>query len=153
MADTRRIISKTSINRIANKLKTELFGNSRWKFDYNSMRKLLNRISSDQRAPNPHNIPYGMAIHGMNKIKNMMDDIGTGGTYNQRQAKQALSCGVMDMDNDALKNKDLLVHILPHTDDHCRNDWIDNCVSYLDAYRTGESDAIFNKYQDLHRNS
>ena len=55
--DMRRIISPSSINRLSNKIRAELFGNNNWKFDYKSMITLLDKISNDQRAPNPQNMP------------------------------------------------------------------------------------------------
>ena len=79
-------------------LKLFLFDNPDWRLDYKAMMKLLNIISNDKRAPNPYQIPHGMAINGINNATNVIHSIGVGGTYNQRQAKQAIGCVVMELD-------------------------------------------------------
>ena len=154
MGDTRRVISPTTIDTLSNNIKQQLYGNTRWKLDYKSILKILNKIGNDPRAPNPNKIPYGMAVHSINNVSDILHDMGVGGSYGCRQAKQALTCGVIDLDdNHKVLNMKLLKAILPHKKDRCRKEWIDKCISYLDAYKKKESDTIFNKYQDLHRNS
>ena len=118
------------------------------------MIQILDKIGRDQRAPSPHQIPYGSAVNAINKVTDLMHRMGTGGSYECKQARQAITCGVIDVNgNNDIVNMKLLKKILPHKDDKCRKQWINDCISYLDKYTKGESDTIFNKYHDLHRDS
>ena len=153
-ADRRPIISRRSIYRLSKLFKKELFENTRFKMDNDTMMQLLDIISKDERAPNENKIPYGAAIRGMDNICDRLHNMGVWGTYYRLQAKQAITCAVIDKDNNGeIQNKKLLEIILPHKDRGARKEWIDKCASYLDKYERGESDTIFNKYLDVHRNS
>ena len=154
MGDQRPIISRPAIYRLSKIFKEELFANDRFRFDDKSMMTLLDILSKDHRAPNQNKIPYGQAIRGMNNIRDRLHKMGVWGSYYRLQAKQAITCGVIDRDNNGvIQNRKLLQIILPHKSRSARKEWIDNCALYLDAYEKGDSDTIFNKYLNVHRNS
>ena len=148
-----RVASKSKIySEIAPTLKQYLFNNNEWTLDYNGFILLLNIISKD--APNPHELPYGKAIDGINKAKNNMTQIGVRGSYYMQQAKQAFGCMIMILDDDGkLVNKPFINKLMPHKDKNSRDKWINDCVSYLKDWQSGKSDTIFNKYENITRDS
>ena len=154
MGDHRPIISRTAMYRLSTLFKKELFENDRYRFDDKSMMTLLDIISKDDRAPNQNKIPYGQAIRGINNIRDLLHKMGVWGTYYRLQAKQAITCGVIDKDdNGVIQNQKLLRILLPHKSDSARKEWIKKCASYLDSYDKGDSDTIFDKYLNVQRNS
>ena len=151
-----RIISTGKIYEAGKAIKQYLFHNDKWTLDYKSMIVLFNYISKDPSAPNPHNIPYGSAIDATNNARCLLFEVGVKGSYHKLQAKQAITCALMKFDTEGTLvplNKKLLNVILPHKNDNCRDKWISQCEGYLKDYRAGKSDAIFNKYEHLTRDS
>ena len=153
--DDRYIPRRSKLYEIARPLKEYLFANNEWKLDYTAFICLMDMVSKDARAPNPgYKIPLGQAIDGINNAHDRLHQLGTNGTYHKLQAKQAICCAVMKLDdNGSLRNKKLLRALLPHKDRNCRNKWIDQCVLLLNNYNQGKSDIFFNKYDDLQRDS
>ena len=152
--DNRYIPRRSKLDQIAVPLKEYLFGNTKWRLDYNAIIYLLNCIAKDPRAPNPYKIPYGTAVDATNNSRDKLHQIGVKGSYGKLQTKQAICCGMMKLDEHGnLRNRTLFNKILPHEDNGKRKKWIDQCISILTDYNEGKSDAMFNKYQDLHRNS
>ena len=110
--------------------------------------------SRDSSAPNPHKIPYGQAIDGINNAKELLQDMGTGGTYLQLQSKQAITCSLLKLDDhNNVRNMKLMRKVLPHTYGTCRKDWVNKCASYLTNYRRNVSNVFVNKYENITRNS
>ena len=106
---------QTKIYQIAAPLLEYIYNNPDWVLDYNGMVLLLDIISNDPRAPNPHKIPYGQSVDAVNNAKELISHIGTGGTYDQKQAKQAILCSFMKLDdNYNLRNRKLINEIIPH---------------------------------------
>ena len=116
------------------------------------MIELLDIVSRGRPEMHPHNIPFGQAIDATNNVRNILHKVGIKGTHHKRQAKQVICCSVMNIDaHRCLRNRKLLKSLLPHKDDHCRRQWINHCVSYLNDYNDGKRDVFFNKYEDQHR--
>ena len=146
---------QTKIYEIAAPLLEYLFANPDWVLDYNGMVLLLDIISKDPRAPNPNKIPYGQSFDAINNAKDLMADIGTGGTYNQKQAKQAICCSFMKLDgNYNLRNKGLIRKVIPHKPKSRHGTkWIKECRIYLTEYRKRNSNIFWNKHANLTRDS
>ena len=149
------IASETRIRRqILPQLAEWLFNNGEWTLTYEGMLLLLNLVSKDRRAPNPYKIQYGKAIEGINNARNRLHQIGVRGSHYKQQAKQAICCALMKLDDDGkLTNKPFINKLLPHKDRGSRDDYIKDCVSNLKAYESKESDTIFNKCENVTRDS
>ena len=143
--DNRYIPKRRKLYEIADKLRRGSFYDKNWRLDYKSMMQLFDIISRDSRAPNPHNIPFGVAIDGINNARNLLHDMGVGGSYLQRQSK-------LD-ENYNVRNSGLLNKFLPHKRSEHRTSWIDKYASYYAKYRRGESNVFVNKYENVTRNS
>ena len=79
---------------ISRELKQIIF---RQPINHKAMVQLLDIIGNDPRAPNPHKIPYGQAIDGICNARELMRDVGVGGTNLQNQSKQAITCCLMSL--------------------------------------------------------
>ena len=73
---------KSKLHQIARQLKNQLLNDPKWRLDYNSMVE----------------VPYGVTIDGVNNAKEILMDMGTGGTNLQLQSKQAITCALMKVD-------------------------------------------------------
>ena len=95
-----------------------------------------------------------MAVDATNNVRNKLHRMGTGGSYYKLQGKQAICCAMMKLDDHGnLSNRKLFKAVLPHENDKCRKKWVDQCVSCLKDYNDGKSDALFNEYEGLQRDS
>ena len=131
-----------------------LFNNGEWTLTYEGMILLLNLLSKDERAPNPPKIQYGKAIQGVNNARNRLHQMGVRGSYHKQQAKQAICCAFMKLDESGrLTNEQFINKLLPHKDRGARDEYIKQCASQLQAYESAETDTIFNKYENITRDS
>ena len=56
--------------------------------------------------------------------------MGVWGTYYRLQAKQTITCGVSEVDNNGtIEKRKLLGKMLPHKHADARKEWIDKCAS------------------------
>ena len=111
---------------IAPRIMDLLFNNPQWQLDYNGMVILLDLISKHPSAPKQHDIYYGQALEGVNNAKKLLLHVGTQGSYYQKQAKQAITCCFMKLDNNyKLRNRKLIKKIIPHAPkSHNGNEWV-----------------------------
>ena len=81
---------------------------------------LVSRVPSAPQAPNrTKHVDWGTAIAGVYNIQQQFQQLGTNGTFLQLQNKQAITCGIMSLDNNGnipKHNRDLMHKILPHRD-------------------------------------
>ena len=130
--ETRYIPEKTKLYSIARKLTKYLFDDPEWRLNYKTFIELMDIVCRDPSAPNPHNISYGLAIDGINDVKEPLHDMGTGGSHLQLQSKQAITCSLMQLDeHNNVRNRKLLKKVLSHKNRGCRNEWITQCTTYL----------------------
>ena len=70
------------------------------------------------------------------------------GTQHKLQTKQAITCAVMEVDENGNANKrskKLLSKLLPHDNRDCTNDLLKQCISYLHDHQSGNSDAYLSR--------
>ena len=119
----------TTVKRLAEKLNKEMFMSDDCYYRMEDIVRLLNQLSGYEKAPNPTGILWGSCITSMISMQQVMKQLGVQGTDIQQQVKQGMAASVLLLDKKYnVQNKKLIDHILPHKDDHCRNDFIDKCV-------------------------
>ena len=128
-----------TIDRRADKLKNDLFKHGQYYYHQKDVIKLLNKLGGYTEAPNEDKLLWGDCISTCINIKNMMKSLGVGGSDILQIVKQCIVACMLDIkDNEyertKVGNKDLIKKTVPHTNDHCRNDWIDKCIERRKKY-------------------
>lgn len=117
----------STIQRHARELHKKLFKSGSYKYTLTNIVTLLNQVSGYEETPH-NDIKWGYAVLSMIAIQNMFNQLGTRGTHKLQQVKQGIAAAMLYLNGDKIMNKPLLKAVLPHKDNHARNDWIDKCI-------------------------
>lgn len=134
--------SKSTIERHAKELNEKLFKGKKYRYTLANVVKLLNQLSGYEYAPH-NNIKWGYALLSVIAVESIFKQMGVGGTDKQQQAKQCMAGAMLYMEGDKIVNKKLLDEILPHEDEHARNDWIDKCIKRREIFELFDEPEFF----------
>ena len=124
-----------TINRHALAMSKKLFQSGQYYYRKSDIVKLLNALSAYEYGPNTTNLRWGDCIMTMTEFALNYNRLGIRGTVDQLSVKKAMIALMLCFDNNNnIKNKKLLTEVLPHKDEHCRNDWIQQCLDRRELF-------------------
>ena len=147
--------SPATISRKAERLKKELFMNGGYYYHMKDIIKLFNQLGSYDQSPNTNkNLLWGSCIEAVVAIKDFYDRVGTRGSFQLHTVKQCMiaAMAIID-DNQNVRNRKLLTEILPHTDNHCRNEYFDKCIKRRILLDTFDEPEFFCETAEYQRDS
>ena len=136
--------SPSTVQRLARKLKKDMFQSKKYYYNMEAIIELFNQLSGYEEALacNPHQLLWGSCIASMVSVHNIMKQLGVRGTDVQQQVKQGIGAAILQLDeNYKVMNEKLIDKILPHENDQTRDDWIQKCVNrrrIFDLFGTAE---------------
>ena len=133
---------KSTIERHAKELSKKLWQGNKYRYTLANVVKLLNQLSGYDEAPHI-NVKWGHALLSVIAMESIFKQMGVRGTDKQQQAKQCMAAAMLYMQGDTIVNKKLIDEILPHEDEHARNDWIDKCVMRRKLFRLFDEPEFF----------
>ena len=114
--------------RHARQLRKMMFEGNCYRYKLSDVGILLNKLARIESTPND-DIPWGDALMGIYSFRDVMKEIGVRGSEEMHNAKKLLIASVVSTDdNDVPTNRPLLNALLPHMDDHCRADYLKQCL-------------------------
>ena len=163
--DHRYVPQQTKCGEIARSIIDILFNSPDYRLTFDRVMWILDKVSRSEGAPiatttpigkKDKRIDWGTGITALYNMQHRCQQLDTGGTFLQLQCKQAMTCGVMLIGNNSnvtYRGRKLLKAVLPHTDKHCRRDWIDKCHTYLNKFLDDKSKALCDTYDNIVRES
>ena len=121
--------SSSTILRHAKQLHKMMFEGKYYEYKLSDIAILLNKLAKMESAPND-GIPWGDALLGIYSLRDVMKEIGVRGSEEMHNAKKLLIASVVSTDDndDVPTNRPLLNALLPHIDDHCRAEYLKQCL-------------------------
>ena len=130
LLDPRKKVSDGTRKAHARLIRDKLFKSNVYHYDIESLAKLFNQVSQYTEAEtlNPNKLQWGYSITAIQSAYYVLHQLGLRGTDMQQQVKQGIVAALLYIFGDKILNKPLIDKLVPHGNDHTRNDWIDKCV-------------------------